>query len=69
MFEGTICKVRVDKGYGFISAPSQPDAFFHCRDLVPELPFDETLQERRVRFEIIGTERGPRAKNVKPAAD
>jgi cold shock CspA family protein len=68
MHEGTIVRVRVDRGFGFIATPDQPDAFFHAKDVADELlPFDERLQEMRVRFDVIGTDKGPRAKNVRAA--
>jgi cold shock CspA family protein len=66
MHEGTVKAVRLDKGFGFISSPNQPDVFFHASELI-ELPFDETLRERRVRFNIIGTGKGPKAAGVRAA--
>jgi cold shock CspA family protein len=66
MHEGYVKSVRLDKGYGFIASPGQPDVFFHYTELV-DLPFDETLQERRVRFNIIGTSKGPKAVAVRAA--
>jgi cold shock CspA family protein len=53
-------------GFGFISAPGQPDVFFHASDLM-DLAFDETLQERRVRFQIVTIEKGSRAKCIQAA--
>jgi len=67
MYVGTICSVRIDRGFGFISLPNSPDVFFHAKDLDPALTFDESLQERRVAFDIIGTGKGPRAANVRPS--
>jgi cold shock CspA family protein len=66
MHIGTIKAVRLERGFGFISRPQAPDIFFHCRDLVG-LPFDEQLQERRVRFVEIQTDRGARAREIQPA--
>jgi CspA family cold shock protein len=64
MESGTICAVRADKGYGFIAPTGGgDDLFFHHRDLI-DLEFDEQLRERRVRFNIISTDKGQRAKNV-----
>ena len=67
MQKGTIKNIVQDRGFGFIT----PDAggksvFFHCRDLY-DMDFDETLIERRIRFEIIDSPKGPRAANVRPA--
>jgi cold shock CspA family protein len=67
MYVGTITRLMLDRGFGFISSPRQPDVFFHCRDLAEDLPFDETLQERRVKFDVLTTSRGPRAQDVRPA--
>lgn len=67
MHEGSIKSVVLARGFGFISEPNQPDVFFHCKDLANDLAFDEMLIERRVRFEIIGTDKGLQAKNVRAA--
>ncbi len=67
MYEGTITTLRLDKGFGFIAAPNQPDTFFHANDLPNDLEFNEALQERRVRFDIVSTHKGPKASNVRPA--
>ena len=64
---GTVKALRVDKGYGFIAITGQPDAFFHFRDLLPELLFDEQLLERRVDFALEQNERGQRARNIQAA--
>ena len=66
MYQGTICSVRADRGFGFISLANSPDVFFHASDL-DGLEFDELLRERRVEFEIVSSPRGPRATNVRPA--
>ena len=66
MYSGTICSVRSDRGFGFISSTGQPDVFFHVSDLVG-LEFDDTLKERRVEFGIVDSPKGPRAANVRPA--
>ena len=67
MHEGTITAVYPDRGFGFIHLTNSPDVFFHVQDLCEDLPFDKTLQERRVAFEIVGTSRGPRAKGIRAA--
>jgi CspA family cold shock protein len=66
MATGTIKAVKPDRGFGFIE-PAEPgnDIFFHCRDLPPQTPFDETLRERRVEYEVTDTEKGPRAVNLR----
>ena len=76
--QGTVNSLRLDRGFGFIVAagpisvrrgPRQrrSEIFFHSKDCRAELPFDETLQERFVEFEVIQTPRGPQAINVRPA--
>jgi cold shock protein len=68
MYQGTISKVFADRGFGFIRrSAGSPDLFFHVRDLAPELPFDETLTERRVEFEVEPSDKGPRAIRVRAA--
>jgi hypothetical protein len=36
------------------------------RNQLVDLPFDEQLKERRVKFDIVETGRGPRAVNIQP---
>ena len=66
MNEGTITGVRLDRGFGFIAVSGERDVFFHYKQLADELPFDEKLQERRVRFDVENSPKGPRAVNVRP---
>ena len=68
MHSGTVVSLQLDRGYGFIfQAVGAPDIFFHAKDLADGLAFDEQLKERRVEFDIIGTPKGDRATNVRPA--
>lgn len=68
MPEGFISRVIVDKCFGFIKTPNQPDCFFHMSDITDEeLTFDETLLERRVRYDVVNTDKGLRAKNLRAA--
>ena len=67
MYEGTIKTIIIDRGFGFIAVPNQPDCFFHASELSDDLPFDELLTERRVLFDIVESGKGPRAANVRPA--
>ena len=68
---GTITAVYLQKGYGFITLPSDEsgrrgrDLFFHETDLDDELAFDEQLNERRVQFEQTTGRKGERAANVR----
>lgn len=67
MSEGTIKTIVVDKGFGFITPDDDgADVFFHYSALI-DLAFNEQLRERRVRFQSITTERGPKAVRVEPA--
>lgn len=49
-----------------ISSCGVKSVFFHVRDLDESLPFDDTLLERRVTFNVVETEKGPRAADVRP---
>jgi CspA family cold shock protein len=63
---GTI-KTKTEKGFGFISREGETkDLFFHSTDLVG-VTFDELQEGAAVTFDIVESERGPRAKNVKLA--
>ncbi len=65
---GTITKVVAVKGFGFIARPGESkDTFFHFTDLDGTLRFGEALLERRVVFDTIDTERGPKAISIRPA--
>ena len=71
---GTITAVYLNKGYGFITLPSNDgrrgrDLFFHETDLDDDLEFDEQLNERRVQFEQTTGRKGERAANVRAADD
>jgi cold shock CspA family protein len=67
MFEGFICSVKLDRGFGFVAMPDSPDVFFHSQDLSEGLDFDERLLQRRVKFDIKASGRGPRAFDIRPA--
>ena len=61
-------KAIVDSGrFGFIAAAgSERDYFFHERDLVG-IEWDQTLQAMRVEFDMVSSDRGPRAACVRAA--
>ena len=63
---GTIVRLNLQKGYGFIASTGEPDYFFHCRELRADLKFDEQLRERRVRFSLATGRQGLAAVNVFP---
>ena len=63
---GTI-KTKTDRGFGFISREGEAkDLFFHSKDLVG-VTFDELQEGANVTFDVVDSERGPAAKNVKLA--
>lgn len=68
---GTIAAIIEDRGFGFIrqAGSDRKELFFHVNQIADQhdLPFDETLIEREVAFEVESTDRGPRAVNVRPA--
>ena len=66
VYEGRIARIMFDRGFGFIAVVNQPDVFFHVHDLI-DLPFDETLIERRVRFGIVTGPKGPKAAAIQAA--
>lgn len=66
MHEGRVIRIVEARGFGFIAVMNSPDIFFHVKDLI-ELPFDETLIERRVKFSIVNGPRGPKAAAVQSA--
>lgn len=60
-----IIKTKTEKGFGFISREGEDrDLFFHSNDLV-SVTFDELQVGAAVTFEVVQTEKGSNAKNVK----
>lgn len=63
---GTI-KTKTEKGYGFIARDGEEkDLFFHSNDL-SGVTFDELQVGAAVEFDVVDGDKGPSAKNVKPA--
>jgi CspA family cold shock protein len=57
-------KVKMDKGFGFISRDGETkDLFFHSNDL-KGVSFDELQEGDEVTFDVVNGEKGPSAKNV-----
>jgi len=67
MATGVVRSIKADRGYGFVHLIGQRDVFFHKSQWQGELEFGEQLRELRVQFDIEQSEKGPRAKNVRPA--
>lgn len=63
--QGTITRLLIERGFGFIRRADGGDVFFHVRDLAADLQWDETLTERRVRFSVVADHKGPRAIEVR----
>ena len=62
-----IIKTLNPKGFGFIAREGETkDLFFHSNDLVG-VTFDELKLGDKLSFEIVASEKGPSAKNVKRA--
>jgi cold shock CspA family protein len=66
--EGTVKDVLASQGFGFLKRDDgKPNVYFHCSDLVEALIWDKALRGRRVRFEIVETQKGARAVAVRKA--
>jgi cold shock protein len=63
MATGTIARVILDKGFGFIRDERGQEYFFHRSGV--DGSFDELHQGQNVSFEEEISPKGPRAKNVR----
>ena len=64
--KGTV-KTKTDRGFGFISRDGETkDLFFHSKDL-SGVTFDALQVGAAVTFDVVDSEKGPSAKNVKLA--
>ncbi len=66
--QGTIHRIRADKGFGFIRPDGdhgQGDHFFHRSALV-DVVFDERLLNMLVEFDSTMNDKGLTAQNVRP---
>jgi cold shock CspA family protein len=66
---GYVQRLNTERGFGFVSVPGEPDAFFRVNDLADRSLFSEQLVERRVRFCVFLTEKGLRATAIELAED
>jgi cold shock protein len=64
MPQGTIRKLIMDKGFGFIQG-EKGDLFFH-HSSVEETTFEQLHEGQAVEFQEGRSPKGPRAENVKP---
>lgn len=63
---GTI-KTKTDKGFGFIAREGETkELFFHSNDL-SGVTFDELQVGAEVTFDVVQSDKGPRAENVQLA--
>ena len=60
---GTIKKLVLERGFGFIAAEDGKEFFFHRSGT--EGDFDRLLGGEKVSFEIETSPKGPRAKSVR----
>lgn len=62
--EGTVKWFNKDKGYGFITAMDDRDIFVHYTQILMD-GFRLLGQGDRVSFDVMQSERGPQAQNVR----
>ena len=67
MATGTVKKVIVDRGFGFIAADDEKEYFFHRGALDASIDFDRLVGGERVEFETEASPKGPRATRVRSA--
>lgn len=64
MAKGTI-KTLSDRGFGFIRGENGTEYFFH-RSAVEGVAFEQLREGQPVEFEVEPSQRGPRARDVRP---
>ncbi|MDF9824560.1 MULTISPECIES: cold shock domain-containing protein [unclassified Breznakia] len=65
--QGKVKMFNPEKGYGFITIEDGSDVFFHYSQLMME-GFKTIEADTEVEFEVIETDRGLQAQDIKPAA-
>lgn len=61
---GTIKKLVMDRGFGFIAREGEAkDLFFHSKEL-QGVTFEELKEGETVTFDVVDSEKGPAATNV-----
>ena len=67
MAKGTIIRLIIDRGFGFIKTEEGTDLFFHRNEL-QEVDYDSLAEGQQVEFEIEQGRKGrPQAVKVRPA--
>lgn len=64
---GSVLRVQLDRGFGFIGQIGGPDLYFRQQDLMPGLEFDWQLKGRRVTFNPVEHKGRYAARNVQAA--
>jgi len=64
MPQGTIKKLVLDRGFGFIDG-ERGDMFFHCSE-VQDVSFESLAVGQAVQYEVGQGPKGPRATQVRP---
>ncbi len=62
--KGKVIRFNKNKGFGFIKTSDDKDVFFHYSELVME-GFKDIAVGSDVEFDVVETEKGLRASNVK----
>ncbi len=65
--QGTVKNFNKEKGFGFINADDGKDIFFHYSELQME-GFKTVNPSQVVEFDVVETEKGLRAVNIKIVA-
>jgi CspA family cold shock protein len=69
MAEGVVKWFSPEKGYGFITRDSGDDVFVHWRQIQSDSSFKTLEEGDNVEFDVVETEKGLQAENVRRAAE
>jgi cold shock protein len=64
---GSVKKVVVDRGFGFIAAEDGAEYFFHRSGLDSSTSFENLAVGEHVTFAVENSDKGPRARDVRTA--
>lgn len=67
MSTGTIKKLVLERGFGFIAGDDGKEYFFHRSGTDAHLSFDALMGGEKVTFEVEPSPKGPRANRIRPA--